>query len=137
MATENFSEKNEVGPGGFGGVYKGVLPDGTTIAVKMMEILLNHVLHQFQAEVVILQILRHPNLVSLLGYSIKGQERILVYEYLPQGDLSRHLFRWRYNNLRELGWKTRLSIALDIARGVEYIHIFILHNFIHRDLKPA
>ncbi|CAN1194273.1 Receptor-like kinase TMK4 [Linum perenne] len=89
---------------------------------------LNHALHQFQAEVVILQILRHPNLVSLLGYSTKGQERILVYEYLPQGDLNRHLFRWRYNNLRELGWKTRLSIALDIARGLEYIHIFILHR---------
>ncbi|CAN1194270.1 Receptor-like kinase TMK3 [Linum perenne] len=128
MATENFSEKNEVGPGGFGGVYKGVLPDGTIIAVKMMGTALNHALHQFQAEVVILQILRHPNLVSLLGYSTKGQERILVYEYLPQGDLNRHLFRWRYNNLRELGWKTRLSIALDIARGLEYIHIFILHR---------
>jgi serine/threonine protein kinase len=75
--------------------------------------------------------------VSLLGYCLDGNERILVYEYMPQGTLSQHLFEWKEHNLRPLEWKKRLSIALDVARGVEYLHSLAQQTFIHRDLKPS
>jgi serine/threonine protein kinase len=76
-------------------------------------------------------------LVSLLGYCLDGNEKLLVYEYMPQGPLSRHLFNWKEEGIKPLKWKTRLSIALDVARGVEYLHEFTQQIFIHRDLKPS
>ncbi|KAK7857157.1 receptor-like kinase tmk3 [Quercus suber] len=87
--TKNFSSENELGRGGFGVVYKGELDDGTKIAVKRMEagIITNKALDEFQSEIAVLSKVRHRHLVSLLGYSIEGNERILVYEYMPQGAL--------------------------------------------------
>jgi serine/threonine protein kinase len=75
--------------------------------------------------------------VSLLGYCLDGNERILVYEYMPQGPVSQHLFEWKEHNSQPLEWKKRLSIALDVARGVEYLHSLAQQTFIHRDLKPS
>ncbi|KAG8062349.1 hypothetical protein GUJ93_ZPchr0003g16815 [Zizania palustris] len=137
--TNNFSDENVLGRGGFGTVYKGELHDGTKIAVKRMEagVMGNKGLNEFKSEIAVLTKVRHRNLVSLLGYCLDGNERILVYEYMPQGTLSQHLFEWEEHNLRPLEWKKRLSIALDVARGVEYLHNLAQQTFIHRDLKPS
>ncbi|KAM7264348.1 hypothetical protein ACFE04_002031 [Oxalis oulophora] len=137
--TKNFAPENELGRGGFGVVYKGQLDDGTNIAVKRMEssVITNKALDEFQAEIAVLSKVRHRHLVSLLGYSIEGSERLLVYEYLPQGALSRHLFHWKSFKLEPLSWKRRLNIALDVARGMEYLHTLAHQSFIHRDLKSS
>ncbi|XP_031123342.1 receptor protein kinase TMK1-like isoform X2 [Ipomoea triloba] len=137
--TNNFSPDNEVGRGGFGVVYKGALEDGTQLAVKRMEarIISHKVLDEFKAEIAVLSKVRHRHLVSLLGYSVEGDERLLVYEYLPQGALSKHLFHWRKLGLKPLSWSTRLSIALDVARAMEYLHSLTHQSFIHRDLKSS
>lgn len=137
--TRNFAPDNELGRGGFGVVYKGELDDGTKIAVKRMEsgVISNKALDEFQAEIAVLSKVRHRHLVSLLGYSIEGYERILVYEYMPQGALSKHLFHWKSLKLEPLSWKRRLNIALDVARGMEYLHNLAHQSFIHRDLKSS
>lgn len=137
--TDNFSPLNELGRGGFGVVYKGVLHDGTMIAVKRMEasVISNKALDEFESEIAVLSKVRHRNLVSLLGYSVEGNEKLLVYEYMPQGALSRILFHWKHLNLEPLSWKRRLSIALDVARAMEYLHNLANLSFIHRDLKPS
>ncbi|PKA59775.1 putative receptor protein kinase TMK1 [Apostasia shenzhenica] len=138
-STKNFAPENVVGRGGFGVVYKGTLHDGMRIAVKRMEAdsLSNKALDEFQAEIAVLSRVRHRNLVCLLGYSIEGSERLLVYEYLPKGALSKHLFQWRKLCLEPLSWKKRLNIALDVARGMEYLHSLTKECFIHRDLKSS
>ncbi|KAL9678109.1 hypothetical protein QQ045_015948 [Rhodiola kirilowii] len=137
--TDNFAPENELGRGGFGVVYKGILDDGTQIAVKRMEagVLSNKAIDEFQSEISVLSKVRHRHLVSLLGYSIEGNERLLVYEYMPQGALSRHLFHWESFKLEPLSWARRLCIALDVARGVEYLHGLARESFIHRDLKSS
>lgn len=137
--TNNFSEENVLGRGGFGVVYKGELDDGTKIAVKRMlsSMVSNKGLDEFQAEIAVLTKVRHRHLVALLGYCIEGNERLLVYEYMPLGTLSQHLFEWRDLDLPPLSWDKRLSIALDVARGIEYLHGLAHRSFIHRDLKPS
>ncbi|XWS13331.1 hypothetical protein CRYUN_Cryun36dG0028500 [Craigia yunnanensis] len=139
QVTDNFSEANILGRGGFGVVYKGELHDGTQIAVKRMECSATSSkgMNEFQAEIAVLTKVRHRHLVALLGYCINGNERLLVYEYMPQGTLSQHLFEWRENGYAPLTWKQRVTIALDVARGVEYLHSLAQQSFIHRDLKPS
>nr|TKR83548.1 hypothetical protein D5086_0000263190 [Populus alba] len=95
--TNNFSEENILGRGGFGTVYKGELHDGTKIAVKRMEsgVVSEKGLAEFMSEIAVLTKVRHRHLVALIGYCLDGNERLLVYEYMPQGTLSRHLFCWK------------------------------------------
>ncbi|CAM6101034.1 unnamed protein product [Calypogeia fissa] len=137
--TKNFSEENVLGRGGFGVVYKGELEDGTKIAVKRMEaaVVSSKGLSEFQAEIAVLTKVRHRHLVALLGYCADGNERLLVYEYMPQGTLSQHIFEHKKLGLKPMDWKRRLSIALDVARGMEYLHSLAHKSFIHRDLKPS
>ncbi|KAI6694760.1 hypothetical protein NL676_022470 [Syzygium grande] len=139
QVTQNFSEENILGRGGFGVVYKGELHDGTKIAVKRMESVAmgNKGMNEFQAEIAVLTKVRHRHLVALLGYCINGDERLLVYEYMPQGTLTQHLFEWQEKGCAPLTWKQRVTIALDVARGVEYLHSLAQQSFIHRDLKPS
>ncbi|KAG0492353.1 hypothetical protein HPP92_005751 [Vanilla planifolia] len=138
-STNNFASENVVGRGGFGVVYRGTMDGGMLIAVKRMEAttLSSKALDEFQAEIAVLSKVRHRNLVSLLGFSVEGHERLLVYEYLPKGALSKHLFQWRKLNLEPLSWKKRLNIGLDVARGMEYLHSMTHESFIHRDLKSS
>ncbi|KAI4378803.1 hypothetical protein MLD38_016233 [Melastoma candidum] len=137
--TDNFNEEYEVGRGGFGVVYKGIMEDGTRIAVKRMECSLmgNKGMTEFQAEINVLTRVRHRHLVALLGYCVNGNERMLVYEYMPQGSLTQRLFEWEELGYQPLSWKQRITIALDVARGVEYLHSLAQQSFIHRDLKPS
>ncbi|GMY32063.1 receptor-like kinase tmk4 [Fagus crenata] len=139
QVTNNFSEDNILGRGGFGVVYKGELSDGTKIAVKRMKsgAVSNKGMKQFQAEIEVLTRVRHRRLVALLGYCINDIERLLVFEYMPEGTLTQHLFHWGENGCSPLTWKERITIALDVARGVEYLHNLAQQSFIHRDLKPS
>ncbi|OIV90556.1 hypothetical protein TanjilG_18160 [Lupinus angustifolius] len=139
QVTDNFSEDNILGRGGFGVVYKGELHDGTKIAVKRMESVAigTKGLNEFQAEIAVLTKVRHRHLVALLGYCINGNERLLVFEHMPQGTLTQHLFEWHELGYAPLTWKQRVAIALDVARGVEYLHSLAQQSFIHRDLKPS
>jgi len=139
QVTDNFSEGNILGKGGFGTVYKGELYDGTKIAVKRMEsgMMGEKGLTEFESEIAVLTKVRHRHLVALEGHCLDGNEKLLVYEYMPQGPLSKHLFDWKEEGIQPLDWKRRLSIALDVARGVEYLHGLAQQIFIHRDLKPS
>ncbi|RVW69932.1 Receptor protein kinase TMK1 [Vitis vinifera] len=132
-------EENILGQGGFGTVYRGELHDGTKIAVKRMEsgVITGKGLAEFKSEIAVLTKVRHRHLVALLGYCLDGNEKLLVYEYMPQGTLSRHLFSWPEEGIKPLEWTRRLAIALDVARGVEYLHGLAHQSFIHRDLKPS
>ncbi|KAJ0467373.1 putative protein kinase RLK-Pelle-LRR-IX family [Helianthus annuus] len=118
------SQKKASSGMGFGVVFKGQLDDSTKIAVKRMEsgVIFNKALDEFELEISVLTKVGHRHLVLLLGYSTQRLKRILVYEYMPQGELSRHLFHWKNLKLEPLSWKRRLSIALDVARGMEYLH---------------
>ncbi|XP_019179977.1 PREDICTED: receptor-like kinase TMK4 [Ipomoea nil] len=137
-ATDHFSEENVVGSGGYGVVYKGELDNGTKIAVKKMKDgTMMRGLNEFQAEISFLAKVRHRNLVSLLGYSINESERILVYEYMPLGTLSHRLFEWQNYGFDPLTWNQRVTIALDVGRGIEYLHSLANQRFIHRDIKPS
>ncbi|KAK6937858.1 Leucine-rich repeat-containing N-terminal, plant-type [Dillenia turbinata] len=138
QVTDNFSEEYVLGRGGFGVVYRGVLLDGTVVAVKRMEsALVDSGLSEFQAEISVLSKVRHRHLVALTGFCMAGNERLLVYEYMPQGTLAQHLFHWSELGIPPLTWKQRVVIALDVARGVEYLHGLAQETFIHRDLKPS
>ncbi|PWA52596.1 hypothetical protein CTI12_AA453450 [Artemisia annua] len=139
QVTDNFSDEKVLGRGGFGVVYKGEFDDGTKIAVKRMKTGMKETkgMNEFEVEIAVLTKVRHRHLVALLGYCANDNERLLVYEYMPQGTLSQHLFKWREQKSLPLSWKQRVSIALDVGRGVEYLHSLAQQSFIHRDLKPA
>lgn len=138
QATNNFSEENILGRGGFGVVYKGEL-NGTQIAVKRsgVELTGKRGNEEFKAEIDVLRKVRHRHLVALLGYYDDGNESLLVYEYMPGGTLEQHLFDYNKMGCSPLTWKQRLTIALDVARGIEYLHSLAQESFIHRDLKPS
>ncbi|KAL3616315.1 hypothetical protein CASFOL_039705 [Castilleja foliolosa] len=138
-ATDNFTENNILGKGGFGIVYKGNLHDGTLIAVKRMEssMISDKGLNEFKAEIEVLTKVRHRHLVALHGFCDNVSERLLVYEHMPQGCLGKHLFHWKDMRVPPLNWNQRITIALDVARGVEYLHSLAQTSFIHRDLKPS
>ncbi|XAR58763.1 Non-specific serine/threonine protein kinase [Bertholletia excelsa] len=137
--TDSFNEGNIVGKGGFGVVYSGRLHDGTRIAVKRMEstAVSSKGKTEFEAEIAVLSRVRHRHLVTLHGYCVNGNERLLVYEYMPEGTLAQHLFGYREMGVPALTWKQRVTIALDVARGIEYLHGLAQQSFIHRDLKPS
>ncbi|CAD5166934.1 unnamed protein product [Musa acuminata subsp. malaccensis] len=137
-ATNNFSEDNVLGRGGFGIVYKGD-HNGTLIAVKrnQCDLMGKKGQEEFKAEIDVLKKVKHRNLVTLLGYCDDAQERLLVYEYMSGGTLGDHLFEWQSRHEPPLTWKQRLTIALDVARAIEYLHSLAQESFIHRDLKPS
>ncbi|GAA0172592.1 hypothetical protein LIER_26390 [Lithospermum erythrorhizon] len=135
-ATNNFSEEALIGEGGFGLVYKGVLEStGLIVALKKLKESGLQGEKEFEVEVLMLSRLRHPNLVILIGYCAEGDERILVYEYIPFGSLEYHLYD-RTPDMEPLDWNTRVMIAIGAAKGLSY-----LHNetppVIYRDMKSA
>ncbi|CAI5977121.1 unnamed protein product [Closterium sp. NIES-64] len=140
-ATGGFSPSHVVGRGGFGTVYRGDMPDGSTVAVKRMEAgpVTEAGTREFLAEVGVLCKVRHRNLVALLGHVMDHHERLLVFEYMHLGPLSQHLFDPTRHGHRPLTWTERLVVAVDVARGVEYLHSLAggRDSIVHRDLKPA
>ncbi|KAG2698135.1 hypothetical protein I3843_07G135500 [Carya illinoinensis] len=135
-ATRGFREVNLIGEGGFGRVYKGRLETGQIVAIKQ----LNHDgiqgFKEFLVEVLMLSLLHHSNLVTLIGYCTDGDQRLLVYEYMPMGCLEDHLFDLDAEKA-PLSWNTRIKIAVGAARGLEYLHCKANPPVIYRDLKSA
>ncbi|KAL3532371.1 hypothetical protein ACH5RR_005892 [Cinchona calisaya] len=135
VATDDFSDANKLGQGGFGPVYKGKLFNGQEIAVKRLSRISGHGLDQFENEFILISKLQHRNLVRLLGYCNQGEERLLVYEYLPNKSLDLFLFDPTKRDL--LDWKTRVNIIEGIAQGILYLHKYSRLKIIHRDLKTS
>ncbi|KAM7263909.1 hypothetical protein ACFE04_001592 [Oxalis oulophora] len=133
-ATRNFKPECCLGGGGFGRVYKGHLECiNQVVAVKQLDRKGLQGNREFLVEVVMLTKLHHPNLVNLIGYCTDGDQRLLVYEYMPLGSLEDHLYAAR----KRLDWITRMKIAAGAARGLEYLHDEANPPVIYRDLKCA
>ncbi|KAM3693885.1 hypothetical protein ACJW31_07G018400 [Castanea mollissima] len=135
MATNNFSNENKLGEGGYGPVYKGKLPNGQEIAVKRLSSVSSQGLQEFKNEVVLIARLQHRNLVKLYGYCIKGTEKILLYEYMPNKSLDFFIFDQKQSVL--LDWEMRFNIIWGVARGLLYLHQDSRLRIIHRDLKTS
>ncbi|KAJ6995672.1 G-type lectin S-receptor-like serine/threonine-protein kinase SD1-1 [Populus alba x Populus x berolinensis] len=131
-ATNNFSKKNKLGQGGFG---PGTLEDGQEIAVKRLSTSSGQGSKEFKNEVIPINKLQHRNLVKLLGCSIQREERLLVYEYMPNKSLDSFLFDQTKSKL--LDWSQRFNIICGIARGLLYLHQDSRLRIIHRDLKSS
>ncbi|XP_022946435.1 probable serine/threonine-protein kinase PBL21 [Cucurbita moschata] len=135
-ATRGFKEVNLLGEGGFGRVYKGRLESGQIVAVKQLNRDGLQGFQEFIVEVLMLSLLHHANLVTLIGYCTDGDQRLLVYEYMPMGSLEGHLFDLS-SDKKPLSWNTRIKIAVAAARGLEYLHCKANPPVIYRDLKSA
>ncbi|KAF8022144.1 hypothetical protein BT93_G2327 [Corymbia citriodora subsp. variegata] len=144
-ATGNFSLENKIGAGSFGVVYRGKLPDGRDVAIKRSETSPRTKKFQekesaFESELSFLSRLHHKHLVRLVGYCEEKDERLLVYEYMKNGALYDHLHN-KDNVERSSSpvnsWKMRIKIALDAARGIEYLHNYAVPPIIHRDIKSS
>ncbi|KAK2356940.1 receptor protein kinase HERK [Trifolium repens] len=134
FAIENFDVKRIIGIGGFGNVYKGVLKNGMSVAVKRSVSGSGQGLPEFQTEIMVLSKIRHINLVSIIGYCDERDEMILVYEYMEKGTLRENLYN---TNLPYLTWKQRLEICIGATRGLHYLHKGVAGRIIHRDVKST
>ncbi|KAF5193365.1 Lysm domain receptor-like kinase [Thalictrum thalictroides] len=132
-ATENFDETRKIGEGGYGSVYLGVLGK-QEIAVKKMK---SNKSKEFFAELKVLCKIHHINVVELLGYASGDDHLYLVYEYVQNGALSEHLHDPLLKGHQPLSWTARTQIALDAARGIEYIHDHTKAHYVHRDIKTS
>ncbi|KFK40695.1 hypothetical protein AALP_AA2G029200 [Arabis alpina] len=134
-ATSNFSLSNKLGQGGFGSVYKGTLQDGQEFAVKRLSSSSGQGKEEFVNEIVLISKLQHRNLVRLLGCCIKGEEKLLIYEFMVNKSLDTFLFDSRKR--LEIDWPKRFDIIQGIARGLLYLHHDSRLRVIHRDLKVS
>ncbi|CAN6443553.1 unnamed protein product [Victoria cruziana] len=135
-ATQNFDIDNKIGEGGFGSVYKGVLPDGRVIAVKQLSSKSKQGNKEFLNEICMISTLQHPNLVKLHGCCTEGSQLMLVYEYLENNSLAKALFGPPEDKLK-LNWPTRYNICTGVARGLAYLHEESMFKIVHRDIKSA
>ncbi|XP_020216759.1 lysM domain receptor-like kinase 3 [Cajanus cajan] len=132
-ATNNFDETRRIGVGGYGSVYFGML-EGKEVAVKKMR---SNKSKEFYAELKALCKIHHINIVELLGYASGDDHLYLVYEYVPNGSLSEHLHDPLLKGHQPLSWCARCQIALDAAKGLEYIHDYTKARYVHRDIKTS
>ncbi|XP_039060220.1 G-type lectin S-receptor-like serine/threonine-protein kinase At4g27290 isoform X2 [Hibiscus syriacus] len=132
-ATNGFSPENLLGKGGFGPVFKGTLVDGQEVAIKRLSRGSTQGLVEFKNELILIAKLQHTNLVRLLGFCVQGDEKMLVYEYLPNKSLDFFIFDESKRKL--LDWDKRFSIIEGIAQGLLYLHKYSRLRIIHRDLK--
>ncbi|KAF8414038.1 hypothetical protein HHK36_002037 [Tetracentron sinense] len=132
---DNFSNANKLGEGGFGPVYKGKLLDGQEIGVKRLSKNSLQGVDELKNEIISISKLQHNNLVRLLGCCIQGEEKMLIYEYMPNKSLDSFIFDQTRSSL--LDWQKRFNIILGIARGLLYLHQDSRLRIIHRDLKAS
>ncbi|XP_039128472.1 receptor-like protein kinase ANXUR2 [Dioscorea cayenensis subsp. rotundata] len=133
LAAKNFNESNYVGKGTFGLVYKGLLLDGTLVAIKRR---LGYPMQEFVEEVQSLSKIRHRNLVTLIGYCQEDGCQVLVYEYIPNGSISGHLYDTQRDPTVRLEFKQRLSIAIGAAKGLSHLHSLV-PPVIHKGFKTS
>ncbi|XP_044501586.1 probable serine/threonine-protein kinase PBL26 [Mangifera indica] len=136
-ATKNFRQECLIGEGGFGRVYKGKFEkSGQVVAVKQLDRSGLQGNKEFLVEVLAVSLLRHENLVNLIGYCADGDQRLLVYEYVTLGSMEDHVFDLSPEK-KPMDWSTRMKIALGIGRGLEYLHDKANPPVIYRDLKSS
>ncbi|KAL2334519.1 hypothetical protein Fmac_015732 [Flemingia macrophylla] len=133
-ATNNFSDVNKIGKGGFGEVYKGILLDGSQVAIKRLSKGSKQGVNEFKNEVLLIAKLQHKNLVTLKGFCLDEEEKILIYEYVSNMSLDYFLFD---SQEKSLSWFERCNIIGGIAQGILYLHEYSRLKIIHRDLKPS
>ncbi|GMJ12799.1 hypothetical protein like AT4G34500 [Hibiscus trionum] len=136
MATRGFAEENVVGEGGYGVVFRGVLQDGSVVAVKSLLNNKGQAEKEFNVEVEAIGKVRHKNLVGLVGYCTDGAQRILVYEYVDNGNLE----QWLHGDVgpvSPLTWDIRMKIAIGTAKGLAYLHEGLEPKVVHRDVKSS
>uniref|UniRef100_A0A7N2LNP9 Receptor-like serine/threonine-protein kinase n=1 Tax=Quercus lobata TaxID=97700 RepID=A0A7N2LNP9_QUELO len=134
-ATNNFTTTSKLGEGGFGSVYKGQLPDGQEVAIKRLSRNSGQGFLEFKNEAILIAKLQHTNLVRLVGCCIHKEERMLIYEYMPNKSLDFFLFDPAKKNI--LDWKKRFNIIQGILQGLLYLHNYSRLRIIHRDLKAS
>ncbi|KAI3690994.1 hypothetical protein L2E82_49207 [Cichorium intybus] len=134
-STNNFGESEILGVGGFGCVYKARLDDNLHVAVKRLDGGSQDAIKEFQTEVDLLSKIHHPNIITLLGYCVYDETKLLVYELMVNGSLETQLHGPSSGS--NLTWHSRMKIALDTARGLEYLHENCKPSVIHRDLKSS
>ncbi|KAM3220981.1 G-type lectin S-receptor-like serine/threonine-protein kinase [Capsicum annuum] len=134
-ATNNFSVENELGKGGYGTVYKGKLRNGKEIAVKRLSETSSQGLEEFENEVILTAKLQHINLVKVVGFCIENEEKMLIYEYMPNKSLDHYI----YNQVRRLilNWEKRVQIIEGIIQGLLYLQEYSRLTIIHRDIKAS
>ncbi|KAH6803955.1 Protein kinase superfamily protein [Perilla frutescens var. frutescens] len=136
-ATKNFRQECLLGEGEIGRIYKGTLQStGQIMAVRQLDRAGTQGSKEFQAEVATLSQLHHPNLIQIIGYCADGEQRLVVYEYLPSGCLEQHLFGIS-DGKRPLDWAARMKIAFGVAQGLEFLHEKADPPIIYRDLKAS
>ncbi|XP_038689887.1 probable LRR receptor-like serine/threonine-protein kinase RFK1 isoform X2 [Tripterygium wilfordii] len=135
-ATDDFNSSNKIGEGGFGPVYKGLMFDGTVVAVKQLSSKSRQGNREFLNEIGIISCLHHPNLVTLHGFCVEEDQLLLVYEYMENNSLARALFG-PANLPLQLDWPTRLKICIGIARGLAFLHEESRLKIVHRDIKAT
>ncbi|XP_059435594.1 probable LRR receptor-like serine/threonine-protein kinase At1g07650 [Corylus avellana] len=135
-ATNNFDAAKKIGEGGFGSVYKGILLDGTIIAVKKLSSTSKQGNREFVNEIGMISALQHPNLVRLYGCCVEGNQLFLVYEYMENNSLARALFGPEEYHLN-LDWPSRQKICVGIARGLAFMHEESALRIVHRDIKTT
>ncbi|KAF3333034.1 wall-associated receptor kinase-like 20 [Carex littledalei] len=134
-ATNTFSKDRLLGSGGFGEVYKGILKDGTTVAVKSAKVGNLKSTQQILNEVGILSLVNHKNLVRLLGCCVEAPQPLMVYDYIPNGTLFEHLHT--RGDRKALNWKMRVKVALQTAEALSYLHSSTQVPIYHRDVKSS
>lgn len=135
-ATNRFSEENVIGEGGYGIVYRGILPDGYVVAVKNLLNNKGQAEKEFKVEVEAIGKVRHKNLVGLIGYCAEGAQRMLVYEYVDNGNLEQWL-HGDVGSVSPLTWDIRIRIAVGTAKGLAYLHEGLEPKVVHRDVKSS
>ncbi|XP_044487988.1 probable receptor-like serine/threonine-protein kinase At4g34500 [Mangifera indica] len=136
IATRGFAEENVIGEGGYGIVYRGVLQDGSIVAVKNLLNNKGQAEKEFKGEVEAIGKVRHKNLVCLIGYCAEGTQRMLVYEYINNGNLEQWL-HGDVGSVSPLTWDIRMKIAIGTAKGLTYLHDGLEPKVVHRDVKSS
>ncbi|XP_071717655.1 probable receptor-like serine/threonine-protein kinase At4g34500 [Rutidosis leptorrhynchoides] len=136
IATDGFATENVIGEGGYGVVYKGVLHDGLSVAVKSLLDNRGQAEKEFKVEVEAIGKVRHKNLVGLIGFCVEGAKRMLVYEFVDNGNLE----QWLHGDegpTSTLTWDIRMKIAIGTAKGLAYLHEGLEPKVVHRDVKSS